>query len=248
MDFFNQFQKIKWHWLRRAGLVCGQDVLNDKFKIHFYSVFVQLICLSAPVSCFWTILFGEPEFKFKAFGFMSPSLQYLVKCSSPYKISKNAKKSLAFLENVYKANLNSDENWSIFHRFIGLLNFCSKYLIFHYVFWGSFCGFVPFIKYLHTGRKDLFYPFHLPETSRYSWTGYTINMAIQPIMAFQSVFYYLFHDMLFLILILHVILLVNILRNKIRAIEVIALQKQSSHLEITANFRNILLLHKEILT
>lgn len=43
MDFLNQFQTIKLNWLRKAGMLSGQDILNDKFKIHFYTILVLCV-------------------------------------------------------------------------------------------------------------------------------------------------------------------------------------------------------------
>lgn len=140
------------------------------------------------------------------------------------------------------------ENNETIDSFIKILQTCSKVIISNYSicvvsFYAS-----PGIIYLITGSVDTIMPNFLPGTSPDTVWGCTLSTIYHIYAIFCAGSVYIFFDVLFAVQVLHVILLSKILRNKIRAIDDMVDVEHPSHYTIMVNFRNVLVLHNEMLS
>lgn len=153
-------------------------------------------------------------------------------------------KSTKFLSAIYKQNLHNEENWPVINDFVKLLTTCVQILIADYVFavLSAFSG--PAIIYFLDGERELIIPTCFPGTSLASMADYALNITYQAFVCIACGCIYLYFDMLILVLVLHVSLLTDILRKKMR--RVMAAEKQLTHLEITMSFRNFINMQNEL--
>lgn len=155
--------------------------------------------------------------------------------------------TIDFLKQIYETNLKTLENQRVLVNFTKILRTCVKLIIFNYTFCVSSFYLSPVIIYSVTGSADPIMPLFLPGTSPDSMVGFTISTIYHLFAIFCAGAVYIFFDVLFAVQVLHVILMSNILRNKICAINEMVTAKNPSHPEIIVNFRNVLIIHNEIL-
>lgn len=157
---------------------------------------------------------------------------------------KRIGKPIEFLSAIYKQNQHDAENQAVLHRFVNYLTFGSKALIGAYIFavLAAFSG--PAIIYLLDGGREMMIPTCIPGTSADSVGGYSVNIVDQTLVCLASGFIFLYFDLLILIMVMHVSLLTDILRQKVRMVS--SREQRLSHQQITANFRNIIGMQKEL--
>lgn len=175
-------------------------------------------------------------------------LQIATKAIFPFVARQKIGTSINFLKQIYEANSNTLENQDAINWFIKILQTCSKIIISNYSicvisFYAS-----PAIIYLVTGSADTIMPIFLPGTSPNTVWGCTLSTIYHIYAIFCAGGVYIFFDVLFAVQVLHIILLSKILRNKIRAIDAMVDVEHPSHYEIMVNFRNVLVLHNELLS
>lgn len=54
-DSCKRFQQILHHWLRFVGLILGQDIFNENFAVHFYTLVVLAFTCSIELVLWWTM-------------------------------------------------------------------------------------------------------------------------------------------------------------------------------------------------
>lgn len=165
----------------------------------------------------------------------------------PHLARENVIKSIDFLSEIYVQNLRTIENVDVFDKFIRILQKCVKIVIFNYSSCVISFYLSPLIIYYATGSIDPIMPLFLPGTSPDTHLGYGISTCYHLFAIFYAGCVYIFYDVLFAVQVLHVILMTNLFRHKIRGINRMASIKQPSRLEIVLNFRNAMMLHNEIL-
>lgn len=170
-----------------------------------------------------------------------------MKATFPHMTKGNINQTINFLKQIYNSNLKTPENQAIFTEFSKILRFCARLIIFNYSFCVASFYLSPMIIYFVTGSAEPIMPLFLPGTSPESVTDYCINTVYHIFAIFCAGAVYIFFDVLFAVQVLHVILMTNILRNKIRAINDMVSAKNQSRFEIIVNFRNIMIIHNEIL-
>lgn len=171
-------------------------------------------------------------------------LQATTRCLFPFFASSNVSESIVYLDNVYKNNLNTDENWFIFKKFMRILQKCVNIIFGNYATLLVMFHISPIVVFIST--ESLFEPIYacyIPGTEQYPY----LNYSEQFVRLFAMVAVYLFYDALFLFEILHVTLMANILQNKICAINRMAMEKLPSKYEMIVNLRNVILLHHDLL-
>lgn len=87
---------------------------------------------------------------------------------------------------------------------------------------------------------------YLPKTA--PGTMFLPNFLFQTVLSGWAATSYTFFDVLFTIQVIHVSLLANILREKIKALRRIAAIRKPNRMEIVVNLKNIFKCHKEMLT
>lgn len=156
-------------------------------------------------------------------------------------------KSIRFLTQIYETIENNIENSFSSSRFAKILKVCAELIMLNYGCCILACITCPIIIYLLSGAHELMIPIYMPGMSLDSIEHYALNMIPQPFLSIYSGIIYAYFDLLFVIQMLHVILMTDILRQKVRAIsEMAAASRQISHYEISLNLRNVINLHIEM--
>lgn len=157
--------------------------------------------------------------------------------------------SIDKLKLIYLANLEATDNLAIFDRFTRILRTCVKLISSNYIMCVVSFYTSPGIIYFVTGSADPIMPIFLPGTTPDSVRGYIISTIYHIFAIYCAGCVYIFFDIAFAVQILHVILMTDIMINKLRTINDLALDTRNNRqLEILANFRNILLLHNDMLS
>lgn len=163
----------------------------------------------------------------------------------------NINKSLKYLAKIYEQNQNSAENLSIFSKFTQILTFLAKLIIMDYAVCVSAFVLSPALTYLFIDSVELILPWYVPGTSRESTIELVVNLFLQGAAMSYAGISYAFYNVLFVVQILHVILMTNILRAKLRAIsqlaEANAAKEIAAHTGALINLRNVILLYTELI-
>lgn len=174
-----------------------------------------------------------------------PPIQLATKILFQLVMRRQVIDNIKFLSNVYEENVGSSENWPIFDRFIKILSICIKLLIGEYLVCSTLCILFPGVYYLATNLKMLIAPIFLPAMSIDSPDHFAFNIIDQVFRVYLAAFILILFDTIFTLQMLHVILLTNILRHKIRAINEISVVRVPSSLEIMINLKNVVKFHVE---
>lgn len=195
-----------------------------------------------------TITVSQPHELYKHWN-LYLRLQIAVKTLFPFIARQSINESIDRLKRIYQPNLQTTENLAIFDRFTRILRTCAKLIASNYMmcvvsFYAS-----PAIIYFVTGSADPIMPLFLPGTSPDSVRGYIISTIYHIYAIFCAGCVYIFFDVAFAVQILHVILMTDLLMNKVRAINDMAADgKRNCSLQVLINFRNVLMLHNEMLS
>lgn len=277
MEAYHHFNTIIYKWVRSVGLAQGHDILRAAWtRWTLHTVLALGTAVSIPFMYTWTIYNFNGDLAMKAFGYLGIGFQVgaavasithttnrhlesalMHACNSPQIAVKalfpliartSINDSIALLKQIYIPNLTTSENGQIFNGFAKTLRACAKLIASNYTicvvsFYAS-----PAIIYLVTGSVDPIMPIFLPGTSPDSHWGYAISTVYHVFAIFSAGCVYIFFDVIFAVQILHVILMSNILTNKIRAINGMAAEASNScRLSMLLNFRNVLAIHNEML-
>lgn len=136
----------------------------------------------------------------------------------------------------------------MFEKFISKLKLCVKFVFYNFsvCLLGYFMS--PGLIYLLKGSVDFILPAFIPGIDPFSNWGYPITTIYHIYIGFLSVGVYLFSDGLFTVQVLHVSLLSDILRNEIRKIDKLVASSNASATWTRIHFRNLLMLHNEMVT
>lgn len=125
---------------------------------------------------------------------------------------------------------------------------CIKLVFFNYsACIASFLLF-PALIYIFTGSLVEIVPLNVPGTRMYSSTGYALNSFYHLFVLMSALGEYIYFDASFTFQMLHVFLLSNIIKNKIQEINRLVSVRKSSPALIKLEFRNLFLIHNEMLT
>lgn len=151
--------------------------------------------------------------------------------------------SIAFLDNLYRQNQNSQEEGMIFEKFIELPMTSVKSIIISYFASGAILITTPFILNVISPEYQYLLPYFLPVIPTDTPNGFELNTIWQIFAVLSAIFSHAFFYGLNAILVLHVLLLSNILCNKVRIINEMA---EGSQLGISEKINNIILLQIEM--
>lgn len=157
--------------------------------------------------------------------------------------------AIDYLSDVYKRNECTDENRSIFTRFTSMLRgFEKSRLIGSVIMSAAFAISPVLVYYLSDSQLTVLLPMYWPGTSpTTTHIGYIVNLTYQMFAFYIGVLTYTYYDMLFIFQLFHVILLTNILSRKIRTVSKMASMKRPNAHVIDINFRNVILIHVELI-
>lgn len=155
-----------------------------------------------------------------------------------------------FLISVYERNNSNRRAWPIFDTFINTLSKCMQAYFVFYAFALTGAVHVPFVIllaiYLVIDRRFLAYPLIIPGTSTDIDTEYEINLIFQLFMGFFAGAVQIYFDAIFVIQLLHVVLMANIVCDKIRASERVLLARGSSQTDVFMCLRRVIQLQNDL--
>lgn len=153
---------------------------------------------------------------------------------------------ITFLHNVYQQNEMGDENRPIFDKFSKLLVTTVKIIFLDYA--NAMIMLTVAIFALNFFNSEYVYllPFYFPGIPSDTAIGFKLNTAWQFGLSFYSTMAYAFFDGINAFLILHLLLMSNILSNKVHLISEMAAEKQPSELELLRRIKNVILLQNEM--
>lgn len=142
-------------------------------------------------------------------------------------------KSIEFLTNVYERNQTSQQTWPIFDAFICTLTKWLRIFFIAYAIGIVAVLYGPFIVSLTTyfmryDQRLFLFPLMLPGTSLEINVHYELNIIVQLFFGQISGSIFLLWDALLVIQFLHVILMANLVCNKIRTIEELIVAEEPS--------------------
>lgn len=160
-------------------------------------------------------------------------------------------KSIEFLTNVYERNQTSQQTWPIFDAFICTLTKWLRIFFIAYAIGIVAVLYGPFIVSLTTyfmryDQRLFLFPLMLPGTSLEINVHYELNIIVQLFFGQISGSIFLLWDALLVIQFLHVILMANLVCNKIRTIEeLIVAEEPSLPSDIAADLKVVIELQIE---
>lgn len=161
---------------------------------------------------------------------------------------QNLLNSIDFLDRVYGQNVKSTANKVTFDDLLGKLKLIIKLIFTAYITICFLFLLSPAIIYIVTGVFYPMLPLFIPGTGPDSFSGIALSSIYHCCAIINSVITYYFFDAIFAFQILHVALLSNIIRNKVQEVNRLVSVPNSSSLEIKIKFRNLLLIHNEMIT
>lgn len=175
-------------------------------------------------------------------------MQAATRAAFPLIVRTQILTSLKFLSKIYEQNRQTIANRIVLSRFGRILYFCAKLLLIDYIVVGILAILSPALLYYFANIKEYIAPVWLPGLPLNYCHEYPINMLFQALIVYCGCIYYLYFDILFVVQVLHVILLVEIMRQKVREISTMAINRQRFNaIDIKFNVRNIILMHNELL-
>lgn len=167
-------------------------------------------------------------------------------------IRKKIIQSIEFLKNIYIKSQRSGDIDGVFASFQNTLRQCVTIIIVGYSWSCIIIASTPLILYsFDNSIVQPMVPVCLPGTSIYrSAYDYALNCLFSFLILLYGHIVQIHFDALLIIQVLHVILLSNILRQKVNCINGYTLDgqdKMAAHFEMKINVRNIVLCHNEFL-
>lgn len=153
-----------------------------------------------------------------------------------------------FLDHVYSRNAKSAFNRETIENFMSKLRPCIKLVFFNYsACIASFLIF-PVLIYMFTGTLVEMLPLIVPGFNLDSPGGFALNSVYHLFLLASALGVYIYFDASFTFQMLHVFLLSDIIRNKIEEINRLVSIRKSDAMLIKIEFRNLFLIHNEMLT
>lgn len=156
--------------------------------------------------------------------------------------------NLNYLKTVYETKYKMIENWPMFINFVNFLTRCVKILVLNYAV--STIAFIlsPIIvRVLSYSTLEPILPYYFPGLSAGSPLGFAFNYLQQVYVMLYAFGAFTLYNVLFLVQILHVILLTNIQKAKIRRISKLAAAPKPSYMRTSMHLRSIIIAHNECL-
>lgn len=156
--------------------------------------------------------------------------------------------SFKFLSKIHQQNQDSLTNQWILLKFITLLEFVANSLIYYYATAGVMATAMPIALSMMTDIKEYIIPIELPGLPLNNAWQYPLNLGYQACFVPNALFYVYF-DFMLVVQVMHVILMTAILNKKLRSINrmIARRHRRNRRIDLELNFRNIILLHNELI-
>lgn len=268
MNPYDCFRAIIYKKLSFVGAALGQDIFDENFKINILTVAeLTYMFLAAPCLAIWTALYGNRNLAMKAMSFIpitfqvnpivTITLEYnftdlfrfmqgLIYAVFPLFARENIIANFNYLKTVYEKKYKIVENWPIFLNFIKLLKTCLKIMLMNYLICSISFMLSPLILYsIGDSIIEPIFPYYLPGLTSGSQFGFALNYLVQIMSLAYSCGMFVFYNVLFIVQVMHVILLTNIQKTKIRRVSQMAVERRPSYMKTSMFIRQIIVAHTE---
>lgn len=150
------------------------------------------------------------------------------------------------IERIYEQNRYGHENQLIMNEFTRVLLTFKKILCIYYALTIGSAIIGTIILNFFICEYVYAVPIYLPGVPIDTADGFELNIIWQSISLVYAGLAYLFFDASYALLMLHVLLMINILSNKVRIISEMASEKQPSQTELFDRIKNVIFLHNEL--
>lgn len=147
---------------------------------------------------------------------------------------------------MYKQNVQSTgDNLKTMQTFSILMLRITKCMFIVYLGTGICFSMFPLLFYLFLGYIEPALPIFIPFIDFQSTTGFTIHTVYHTTLLFCASLGFSFTDALILNLVLCMLLLADLIRNRLKSLSADLKEKKHSKLEIRKTYRDILVFHRE---
>lgn len=158
------------------------------------------------------------------------------------------KASIHSLETIYLQSAANEGNIMILTKFVRLLKRSISFIFTNFILCQTAFITAPGLIYLLTGSVLLILPSPIPGVDHTTTFGYILNMLYHACMVSLAAGLYIYSDGLLTVQVLHVILMSNILRKRIQDVSVMSSPESPHRSAVHIHFRNILILHNDMMT
>lgn len=169
-----------------------------------------------------------------------------MKCTFPLIVQYKIVDALAFLDIIYERNRFGQENQKILNEYTKLLTTFLKIMFLDYAVSNGSALIATILLNILSSEYVYVLPVYLPGLPIDSADGFELNSIWQLISCVYAATAYTYFDALHALLVLHVHLMTNILRNKVRIISEMAAEVRPSQKEIFERIKNVIFLHNEL--
>lgn len=237
--FNEQFERVIFRWIRSIGRCTGNDIFADKYRPNWFTVIMVGAALLLPIIYVLIYLYYDnDEIVIKAAGLFGTAIKVNKTIMNSFKLiilslfySQIATKAIfpllahrqivdvvRFLRSFYQRNESSIQNKATINGFGDILTKAAQMVIINYVFCTMMCFVSPICVYLWSGSRVDILPIVVPGTTFVAPLEYAFNLVVQSFFVFVACTNFLHYDLLFLVPVLHIKLLTDILRQKLRTI------------------------------
>lgn len=155
-----------------------------------------------------------------------------------------------FLTRIYEQHQHDERKWPIFDAMLSTLSICLKAVLVLFIF--AFLGaiYVPLIRsiiiYVAYDERHIILPQLIPGTSLDIDNQYELNIICQIVVGHLCGAAYMYFDLLFVLLFVHVILMANIVCDEIRTTEHLLRTDILSNVELRTNMRSVIELQNDL--
>lgn len=155
--------------------------------------------------------------------------------------------AIEFLKKVYKGHQNDIKKETVFMNFLKKLTPILNILCFDYL--GATISFIvaPLIIYLISGSIVSILPFDFPGTDSKTIGGYALSSIFHILVIISVGGLYIYSDGLFTVLVFHVFLLSDILKEEIAHFDYLSTNRGTTPLEVRKQTLNIFIKHRDMI-
>lgn len=224
MDAHQQFHHVVFHWLRIAGLLMGQDILNDHFRVHAYTIVVLAIVSTFTVGSAWTFCNFVDETALNGGSYIFISIKVVLKYILVLRSRREINGCIALLDAFYRKY--SAGSQSILLKFCKLLKIVMKSMFIYYAaVTSSAIATTIMLNIIFKPNKFKLLPLCLPGMPMDTDEGFELDAIWQFIGAAYVEITFAFYHVLSTIFVLHVLPITEILCQRISTCNEMASQE-----------------------
>lgn len=242
---YDRFKLITFSWMRSIGRCLGHNILRIEYRINAIAMSMSILSAIATSLYIWTIYRFDGELALKSLSILGVCFKVIAKAMLPLAARSNINRSVEFLAKIYEQNSKTAEHELILRRFASILTIAAQLVVANYSVGSLGILMSPAAIYCFYGTYDVILPVVVPGTTLDTASEYAINLMVQAATMVYSCLVFIFCDLLFVVQMLHVILMVAILCQKITIIDGVT-ESRASQVEIKLNMKNMIDLHNDL--